>query len=140
MDHLLSGIMANQVSKQLESDFISEHGHCMHKDMHSLIAILTDISRNIRKQAGIATLSTVDASTSGVPLLNANNARKAFTIYNDSSSAMYLAYNNQATNTAYTVKIPANNLYESPPDVTYTGIISALWDSATGSARITEIS
>ncbi len=87
-----------------------------------------------------ATLTNVAGSATSVSILALNTARKGMTLYNDSSSAMYLAYAPSSSITAYTVKIPANNLFEMPATPVYIGAMSALWDTATGNARITELS
>lgn len=87
-----------------------------------------------------STLSSVAAATSSTTLAAGNSSRKAFYVYNDSSSAMYLAFAATATTTAYTVKVPANNFFEMPTSPVYTGAISGIWDTATGNARITEMS
>jgi hypothetical protein len=90
--------------------------------------------------SGTATLSNVAASATTVSILASNASRKGAIIQNDSSSAMYLAYAATASTTAYTVKIPANTGFEMPITPVYTGAMSAVWDTATGSARITELS
>lgn len=90
--------------------------------------------------SGTATLSNVAASATSVSILASNTSRKGAIIQNDSSSAMYLAYAATASTTAYTVKIPANTGFEMPITPVYTGAMSAVWDTATGSARITELS
>ncbi len=87
-----------------------------------------------------ATLTNVAGSATSVSILTSNTARKGMAVYNDSSSAMYLAYASSSSTTTYTVKIPANNLFEMPVTPVYTGAMSALWDTATGNARITELS
>ena len=109
--------------------------------------ITTDGSSNDSAAAVIApvtvsaaALTNVAASATTVSILASNTARIAVYLYNDSSSAMYLAYAATASTSAYTVKIPANNLWEMPATPMYTGALSALWDSATGNARITQLS
>lgn len=87
-----------------------------------------------------STLSNVAASATTVGILGSNAGRKGAIIQNDSSSAMYLAYAATSSTTAYTVKIPANTGFEMPITPVYTGAMSAVWDTATGSARITELS
>lgn len=84
-------------------------------------------------------LTTVGASATSVVILAANASRKGMYLYNDSSSAMYLAFAATASTTAFTVKIPAGNFFEMPTQPVYTSTISAVWDSATGNARITEL-
>jgi hypothetical protein len=52
---------------------------------------------------------------------------------------MYVAFAATASTSLYTVKIPAMSFFEMPTTPIYTGVISALWDVATGAARITEL-
>jgi hypothetical protein len=86
-----------------------------------------------------ATLTQIAASATTGVLLAANPVRKAAYVYNDSSANLYVAFAATATTSAYTVKVPAATLYEMPLSPAYQGIISGIWDSATGNARITEV-
>lgn len=81
--------------------------------------------------------TTVAASASSVTLLAANSARYGATVFNDSTSVLYLKLGATASNTSYTVKMDAGDYFECPYE--YTGIIDGIWVSATGNARITEI-
>ena len=93
------------------------------------------------KRAGVGTavLTSVASSVSSVTIAAANTARRMLLIYNDSTSVLYLAYAATATATAFTIKLPAASLYEMPSPV-YTGIVTGIWSSANGSARVTEMS
>jgi hypothetical protein len=71
-------------------------------------------------------------------MLASNTARRAFNLYNDSSSAVYIKFGSSASTTSFTVKLAAAGYYESPTLV-YRGIVTAIWDTATGSMRITEL-
>lgn len=84
-------------------------------------------------------LTNVSASTSSTTILATNGIRKAAYIYNDSASAMYLAYAATASTSSFTVKIQAGNFFEMPTGPIYTGALSAVWDTAVGSARATEL-
>ena len=86
-----------------------------------------------------ATLSNVAASVSSVTVLASNVLRRGGEIYNDSSSAMYLKAGSSASTTSFSVKIPPASLYEFPAFPMYSGIYTAVWDSATGNARVTEL-
>lgn len=90
-------------------------------------------------QANNAPITSVAGSTVSVSILAANQERKGVNIFNDSSSAMYLAFAATASTSAYTVKIPAGGLYEMPNPTIYLGNLSAVWDTATGNARVTEL-
>jgi hypothetical protein len=82
-------------------------------------------------------LSSVAASASSVTLLDANPSRKGVVVFNDSTSAVYVAYAPTSSATSFTVKIAAAGFWEMPAPP-YTDVLSAIWDAANGSARVTE--
>jgi len=82
--------------------------------------------------------TNVASSATNVTLLAANTSRFGATIFNDSTSILYLKLGATASATSFTVKMDAGDYFETPYD--YTGIIDGLWASANGSARITEVS
>lgn len=84
-----------------------------------------------------ATLSNVSGSATSVTLLASNTSRKGVTIYNDSSAILYVKFGASASTTSFTIKMAADTYYEVP--FGYTGIIAGIWASATGSARVTEM-
>src|SRR5258708_7827458 len=86
------------------------------------------------------TLSSVGAAVANTQLLASNVNRKGFSVFNDSTAIMYLAFNATASTTSYTVQVSANGFFEMPTFPIYTGQINAVWSAAAGSARITEIS
>ena len=64
--------------------------------------------------------------------------RSGATVYNDSTAILYLALGTAAASTTdFTVKMVADAYYEVP--FGYTGAIRGIWASATGSARVGEI-
>jgi hypothetical protein len=81
--------------------------------------------------------STVAGSASSVTILAANGGRKGATVVNDSTVLLYLKLGTTASATDYTVKMAADQYYEVP--FNYTGRIDGIWASATGNARITEL-
>lgn len=89
--------------------------------------------------AATGTLSSVAASATSVTILAANANRKGALIFNDSTSTLALAFASTASLTAFTVELPPNGLYEMPMP-NYTGTIAGIWVSATGAARVTELS
>lgn len=91
----------------------------------------------ITQKSLTATLSNVDASASSVTLLAANTARLGATIVNDSTVTLYVKFGATASTTSYTVKLIADAYYEVP--FGYYGIIDGIWASATGVARVTEL-
>lgn len=84
------------------------------------------------------TPTTVAGSASAVTILAANTARYGATIVNDSSAILYLILSNTTpTSSVYTVKMLPDAYYEVP--FGYIGIIKGIWASATGNARVTEL-
>ena len=91
-------------------------------------------------QGSSAALTSVNASITSASLLAANTNRKTFYVYNDSAATLYLAYGATASTTLYTTQVPPNTLYEMPSTMTWQGAVSGIWPTATGAARITEVS
>jgi hypothetical protein len=83
-------------------------------------------------------LTNVASSASSGVLLAANPARKGCIIFNDSTATLYIAYAPTCSATAYTYQIASQQTFESP-SLIYQGIISGVWASANGYARITEL-
>jgi flagellar hook assembly protein FlgD len=88
------------------------------------------------------TTSSVAGSATVVTLLSANDNRLGATVYNDSSAVLYLKLGSTASSTDFTCILAGNGsgiggYYEVPYN--YTGIITGLWGSATGNARIGEL-
>lgn len=99
-------------------------------------------SLQVSQQAATATLSNVAASATSVTLLSSNTARIGATITNDSSSVVYIKFGTTASTTSYTVVLAGAasapfSYYEVPAG--YNGRIDGIWASATGNARITEL-
>lgn len=90
--------------------------------------------------AGSATSSvtSVAASATNVTLLSSHATRMGAIIYNDGNATLKIKFGTTASATDFTVVIPKNSGYEMWLPC-YTGRIDGIWDSATGSARITEI-
>ena len=84
-----------------------------------------------------ATLSNVAASLVSTTILAANTGRKGATVYNDTAGTLRLAFAATASATSFTVAIAAAGYYELP--VRYTGVISGIFATATGAARVTEV-
>ena len=84
-----------------------------------------------------ATLSNVASSASSVTLLASNASRLGATITNDSTAILYVKFGASASTSSYVVRMPSNAYYEVP--FRYTGLIAGIWDSATGNARVTEM-
>lgn len=90
-------------------------------------------------KASSGVLANVDASAASVVLKAANPARKGLTIWNDSSSVLYVkCAASAASATSFTVKLVADAYWELP--FRYTGEIRGIWVAAAGAARVTEFS
>jgi hypothetical protein len=88
--------------------------------------------------ASTATLSNVAASATNVTLLSSNSSRLGAMVFNDSSATLSLKFGATATSTSFTVQVPPGGYFEFPQPI-YTGIVDGIWDSATGNARLTEM-
>jgi hypothetical protein len=89
-------------------------------------------------QVHTSTVTSVSASASSTTILAANNVRRYnAAIYNDSTATLYLKLGATASVTSFTVRMEAYSYYEVPGD--YTGVIDGIWSSATGAARVTEL-
>jgi hypothetical protein len=82
---------------------------------------------------------SIAAATSSTTLLAANATRKQALTFNDSTANLYLDLTGgTASTTSYTVKVGPGGYFEIPWPV-YTGAVTGIWDSAAGSARVTEL-
>lgn len=90
-----------------------------------------------------ATISRTAASASSVTLISSNTTRTGAVVVNESSSVLRIKLGTSASATSYTYLLPGST---GAPYATwemsnfiYTGTITGIWDSATGSAQVTEI-
>lgn len=89
--------------------------------------------------ASTATLTNVNDTASSTSLLASTAGRLGVTVFNDSTSTLYLKYGTTASATSFTVKIPPGAYWEMPLPI-YTGAIDGIWSAdASGAARITEL-
>lgn len=90
------------------------------------------------------TVSSVNDAATSTTILAANDNRKGATVFNDSTSSLYLLVAaGTASATNYTVLLQPNDYYELPVQAhgVYRGIISGIWSAnASGAARVTEFS
>jgi hypothetical protein len=82
-------------------------------------------------------VTSVAGAASDTVLLAVNANRLGATIYNDSSANLYMKLGTGASTTSFTVRMAAQSYYELPAG--YTGAVNGRWGSATGDARITEL-
>jgi len=92
---------------------------------------------DLRSPVATAAVTVVTASITVVTLAAANAARTGLSVYNDSTAQLYLKEGLGASLTNFTVIMPGKALYETPFPA-YPGIVTGIWDSATGSAKVTE--
>lgn len=85
-----------------------------------------------------AALTNVASVTTSVVLAAANAARRGLIIVNDSTKVLYVAFAATASATAFTYKLGGGATVELPLNG-YTGVVSGIWATANGNARITEI-
>lgn len=90
-----------------------------------------------QKQASSNAASNVAASVTNVTLLATNVNRIGATIYNDSTSILYVKLGATASTTSYTLQMGSKTYYEAPYG--YTGQIDGIWVAANGSARVGEL-
>ncbi len=91
----------------------------------------------MERNTGIATLANVASSASSVTLFSPSQAAGRY-VFNDSSAVLYIKYGTTASATSYTVQVAAGGFYEFPQPL-YKGRVDALWASANGNARCTEV-
>lgn len=87
-------------------------------------------------RSATGTVSSVGGSAASVTVLASNANRVAATFFNDSTANAYLAAAASASATTFTKKLLPGDFFVLP--AWYTGIVTALWDSATGNMRVTE--
>ena len=88
--------------------------------------------------AGTGTVTSVAAATVTTTLAAATATRIGLTIFNDSTAICYVKFGATASAASYTVKMQAASYYEVPYG--YTGVVNAIWASATGAALVTTLS
>jgi hypothetical protein len=86
--------------------------------------------------AATPTASSVAASVTVVTILAANPDRYGATVFNDSTADMYLKFGASASTTSFNAKLRPDGYIETPYG--YVGIVTAVWTSATGNARVGE--
>lgn len=115
-------------------------GHVI-ADSGSTTAVTGTVTTKETKSA-TNTTATVASSATVVTLIASNANRLGATIYNDSTALLYVKLGATASLTDFTVLLSGTvssigGYYEVP--FGYTGIITGIWASATGSARVGEL-
>ena len=90
--------------------------------------------------ASTGVLTAPALAVTSFTVLAANAARKGAAFFNDSTNVLYLALSAAASTTLYTVQVAAGQYYELPPGIVFTGLVSGIALTASGSVRVTELS
>lgn len=85
-----------------------------------------------------ATLTQPTVTNTSSVILASNVARRQAIIVNDAGSKIFVAFAATASSTAFTVELPNNQVFSTPLNG-YTGAISAIKPSGSGTVRVTEV-
>ncbi len=92
----------------------------------------------LAKQSQTVATSSIAASNSvSQVLLSASNNRLFAAVYNDSSARLYLLLGSPASTTSFTIRMDGQSYFEVP--IQYTGVVTGIWSSNAGDARMTEV-
>lgn len=133
-----TGIMAAGILAQLDDTSPTS----ITENSFGNLRMATDRSLLVASRATTPAQTSVAASATSTTVLASNASRKGATITNDSSAVLYLKLGATASTTSYTVTLVGSAAapfayYEVP--FGYIGVIDGIWASATGNARVTEI-
>lgn len=103
---------------------------------NALVVDSDGAAKTLPKRTATATKANVSGATTTTALIASNSARIGASIFNDSTSALYVNLGASASTTAFVVKLAAASYYEVP--FGYTGAVNGIWDTATGAARVCE--
>lgn len=87
-------------------------------------------------KSATGTITTPTLTTSSSTLLASNANRKGFSFVNSTLFPMFVAFAATATSSAYTVKVNANSFYEHRSTHIYTGIVTMITPTVTGTPTI----
>ena len=96
-----------------------------------VVATVTSLFGNV------ASVQAIAGSVTALTLFSTTTARAGATIWNDSSSRLYVKYGQNLSTTLYSFKIGPYGYWEMGP-VGFAGIITGIWEVATGSAFTTQ--
>lgn len=105
--------------------------------------LLVDVARvqgtAVTKEARTTTsaITSVSAAITDTPLLGINTGRFGAAVYAEGPGTLFLKLGNSASTTSYTVQMTPQTYYEVP--FYWTGSVNGIWGTASGTARITEI-
>lgn len=87
--------------------------------------------------ANIASVQAIGGSTTALTLFSTLSSRAGCTIWNDSASRLYVKYGQNLSTTLYSFKIGPYGYWEMAPNG-FGGIVTGVWEVATGSAFTTQ--
>ena len=90
-----------------------------------------------REHTPLTKITSVPSSLSSTVLIDKNENRKGFVIFNDSTADLYLSLSESSSTQLYTAKLNAEDYWETPYG--YSGIASGVWSAVNGNALVTEI-
>jgi hypothetical protein len=106
-----------------------------------LVVHVASISSSGMPTSSLSFINSVTDDASSTQLLAASASRLTWSVFNDSSQVLYLAFGaNNASTTAYTVQIQPGGYYEPPAaPVAWTGPVQGIWPGAVGAgaAKVT---
>lgn len=103
----------------------------------AVVRLSADRTLLVSARSTTGTATSIAGSATSVAILAANTARKGGTIRNDSTALLYLELTSGAATTSSVYKLPQDTMFEVP--FGYIGVINGIWASATGNARILEL-
>lgn len=86
----------------------------------------------------LTVVTSVASPTAAATILAENTGRVSYLIVNDSTAVLYIKEGHAASATDFNFKLVAGERYEPPTNAVYPGLITGLWASANGQARVTE--
>jgi hypothetical protein len=129
------GLTTQEVADILADTAFSSDGITMVPNAES-DAVIFSMAPAGAGPAANSTITNVTSSITVVTILALNNSRKGASVFNDSASLLYLALGAAASTTNFTTRVPPDGYFEVPFE--YLGVITGLWASASGFARVTE--
>lgn len=109
-----------------------------------LYALAGNVVGLLEEDAPVQTIASgpvaIPATTGVVTLLQPNVSRVGFVIVNAGTQNLFVKYGPNATTTDWTYRVTTNATLELPTVSGYQGIVTGTWDTANGTAQVTEIS
>lgn len=114
-------------------DMLTVHGSYVQE---YVVSTATQIpSAGYQKSTSIVS-STVLSRINGATLIASNTSRIGATIWNDSTSVLYIDFDSSVSMVDFARKLEPNGYCEVP--FGYTGVVTGIWESVNGSAIIRE--